>query len=131
MKFVTPAIASIPSVGDVQKAPVIQRAALHCIFLSSLIFLTIGAPLKNQRLNLYIAIGRMQVLYRSRFCMGSKPCEKLPSIFMALRMERHFNRNDVRQQNMQKRNYVSKYLNIRTVKSSKTSMMRFALQTMN
>ena len=28
-----PAIASIPYVGDVQKAPVIHRAALHCILL--------------------------------------------------------------------------------------------------
>jgi len=29
-------MASIPQVGDVQKAPVIYKAALHCIFLSSL-----------------------------------------------------------------------------------------------
>ena len=84
-----PAIVSIPSEGDVQKVPVIQRAALCCIFLSSLIFFTIGAPLKNQRLNPYITIGRMQVLYRSRFCMGSRPHEELLSIFMALRVERH------------------------------------------
>jgi len=65
-----PAMASMPSEGDVQKAPVIQRAALHCIFLSLLMFLTIGVPLKNQRLNPYSAIGRMQVLYRSRFLDG-------------------------------------------------------------
>ena len=61
--------------------------ALH--FFSLLTFLTIGAPLKNHRLNLYIAMGRMQVLYRSCFCMESKPHEELPSIFMALRVERH------------------------------------------
>jgi len=84
-----PAIASIPSEGDVQKAPVIQRAALHCIFFNLLIFLTIGMPLKNQRLNPYSAMGKMQVLYRSRFCMGSILHEELPSIFMALRVERH------------------------------------------
>ena len=84
-----PAMASIPLEGDVWKVLVIQRAALHCIFFSSLIFLTIRTSLKNQRLNLYIVIGRMQVLYRSCFCMGSKPCEELPSIFMALRVEKH------------------------------------------
>ena len=83
------AIASIPSEENVWKAPVIQRAALHCIFLSLLIFFTIRMPLKNQRLNPYIAIGRMQVLYRSCFCMGSRPREELLSIFMALRVERH------------------------------------------
>jgi len=43
-----PAIASIPSDGEVQKAPVIQRAALLCIFFNSVIFLTMGVPLKNQ-----------------------------------------------------------------------------------
>jgi len=84
-----PAIASIPLEGDVQKAPVIQRAALCCIFFNLLIFLTIRAPLKNQRLNLYSAMGKMQVLYRSCFCMGSMPRKELSSIFMALRVERH------------------------------------------
>jgi len=84
-----PAIASMPLEGDVWKVPVIQRAALHCIFFSSLIFFTIGVPLKNHKLNPYIAMGRMQVLYRSHFCVGSKPYEELPSIFMALSMKRH------------------------------------------
>jgi len=42
-----PAMPSMPSDGLVQKVPVIQRAALHCIFFNSVIFLTIGAPLKN------------------------------------------------------------------------------------
>jgi len=40
-------MASMPLVRDVQKAPVIQRAALRCIFFNSDVFLTIGAPLKN------------------------------------------------------------------------------------
>jgi len=84
-----PAIASILSEGDVRKAPVIQRAAFHCIFFSLLMFLMIGASLKNQRLNLYSVMGKMHVLYRSHFCMGNMPCEELPSIFMALRVERH------------------------------------------
>jgi len=34
--------------GKVQKASVIQRAALLCIFLNSVRFFTMGAPLKNQ-----------------------------------------------------------------------------------
>jgi len=42
-----PAIASTPSEEDVWKAPVIHRAALHYIFFSSVIFLTVGASLKN------------------------------------------------------------------------------------
>ena len=83
-----PAIALILSERDVQKA-VIQRATFCCIFFSSLIFLTIRAPLKNQRLNPYSAMGKMHVLYKSCFCIGSMPHEELPSIFMALRVERH------------------------------------------
>jgi len=62
-----PAMASMPSDGEVRKAPVIQRAALCCIFFSSVMFLTIGAPLKNHSWNLYRAMGRMQVLYKSHF----------------------------------------------------------------
>jgi len=42
-----PAMASMPSDGEVWKAPVIQRAALRCIFFSSVMFFTMGAPLKN------------------------------------------------------------------------------------
>jgi len=42
-----PAIASMPSVGEVWKAPVIQRVALRCIFFSSVMFFMMGAPLKN------------------------------------------------------------------------------------
>jgi len=44
---IRPAIASMPSVGEVRKAPVIQRAALHCIFFSSVIFFMMEALLKN------------------------------------------------------------------------------------
>ena len=84
-----PAIALILSEGDVRKVPVIQRAAFRCILFNSLMFLTIEAPLKNQRLNLYNAMGKMHVLYRSCFCMGSMLREELPSIFMVLRVERH------------------------------------------
>jgi len=62
-----PTIASIPSDGKVQKVSVIQRAALHCIFFSSVIFLMVGAPLKNHSWNPYRAMGRTQVLYRSHF----------------------------------------------------------------
>jgi len=84
------AIASIPSDGKVQKAPVIQRAALHCIFFSSVVFLMVGAPLKNHSWNLYRVMGRTQVLYRSCFWIGRRPYEEFLSIFMALRVERHF-----------------------------------------
>jgi len=48
MMGIRPAMASIPSDGKVQKEPVIQRTALHCIFFSLVMFLMIGAPLKNQ-----------------------------------------------------------------------------------
>jgi len=42
-----PAIASMALDREVRKAPVIQRAALCCIFFSSVMFFTIWAPLKN------------------------------------------------------------------------------------
>jgi len=42
------AIALIPQVGEVQKAPVIYIAALHYIFQSSLRGLDSGEFLKNQ-----------------------------------------------------------------------------------
>jgi len=41
------AMASMPLDGEVWNAPVIQRAALRCIFFSSVMFFTMGAPLKN------------------------------------------------------------------------------------
>jgi len=84
------AMASMPSDREVRKAPMIQRAALCCIFFSSVIFFMIGAPLKNHSWNPYRVMGRTQVLYRSCFWMGRRPLEELPSIFMALRVERHF-----------------------------------------
>jgi len=64
---IRPAMASMPSDREVRKAPVIQRAALRCIFFSSVMFLTIGALLKNHSWNPYRAMGRIQVLYRSYF----------------------------------------------------------------
>jgi len=54
-----PAMASMPSDGEVWKAPVIQRAALRCIFFSSVMFLTMGAPLKNYSWNPYRTMGRI------------------------------------------------------------------------
>jgi len=42
-----PVMASMPSDGKVQKALVIQTAALCYIFFNSVMFLTIGVPLKN------------------------------------------------------------------------------------
>jgi len=42
-----PAIALMPLDGEVQKVPVIQRAALRCIFFNSVMFLTMGTLLKN------------------------------------------------------------------------------------
>ena len=84
-----PAIASTPSEEDVWKAPVIYRAALHYIFFSSVIFLTVGASLKNHSWKPYKAIGTMHVLYKSCFCISKSPLDEFPSIFMALRVERH------------------------------------------
>jgi len=43
-----PAMASMPLDRKVRKAPVIQRAALRCIFFSSVMCFTVGVPLKNQ-----------------------------------------------------------------------------------
>jgi len=43
------AIVLIPSNRNVQKAPVIHRAALRYILLSLAILLTVGTPLKNYR----------------------------------------------------------------------------------
>ena len=84
-----PAMASIPSEGDVRKAPVIQRAALLCIFFNLVMFLTIEVPLKNQSWNLYRVMDRMQVLYSKRFWIGRRSLEEFPSIFMALRVDKH------------------------------------------
>jgi len=44
---IRPVMASMPLNGEVWKASVIQRAALHCIFFSLLVFLTTGVSLKN------------------------------------------------------------------------------------
>jgi len=47
MMGMRPMMPSIPSDEEVQKVLVIQRAALCCIFFNSVMFLTIGVPLKN------------------------------------------------------------------------------------
>jgi len=44
---IRPVMASMSSDGEVQKTPMIQRIALHCIFFNSVMFLTIGMLLKN------------------------------------------------------------------------------------
>jgi len=44
---IRPTMPSMPSDREVQQAPVIQKAALHCIFFSLLVFFTMGVPLKN------------------------------------------------------------------------------------
>jgi len=85
-----PTMASMPSDNEVRKAPVIQRAALHYIFFSSVVFLMVGVLLKNHNWNLYRAMGRIQILYKSCFWIGRRPHEEFLSIFMALRVERHF-----------------------------------------
>jgi len=46
---VRPARASIPPVGEVQNAPRIQRAALHCMVAKRETYALVGAPVKYQR----------------------------------------------------------------------------------
>ena len=41
-----PAMALMPLDREVQKTPIIQRAALCCIFFNLVMFLTIGAPVR-------------------------------------------------------------------------------------
>ena len=83
----SPAMASIPSVGDIRNAPVIHNTALRCIFLSSFKLVTVGAPLKNHNWKPYNAIGKIHVLYSSLFCSGRIPLEELPSSLMALSID--------------------------------------------
>jgi len=83
------AIASMSSNGDVQKAPVIHKAALHCIFFNSVRFFTIGAPLKNHSWNPYRAISMIHVLYKRCFWEGKRPLDELPSIFMVFNVDMH------------------------------------------
>jgi len=60
-------MASILLDGEVWKAPVIQRAALCCIFFSLVMFLMVGTSLKNHSWSPYRVMDRTQVLYRSCF----------------------------------------------------------------
>jgi len=41
-------MALMPLDDKVQKAPVIQRATLYCIFFNLFMFFMMGVPLKNQ-----------------------------------------------------------------------------------
>ena len=84
-----PTMALMPSDRDVRKAPVIYKAAFCYIFFSSVMFLTIGVPLKNHNWNPYRTMGKTHILYRRYFWMGRRPHDELPSIFMALRVDRH------------------------------------------
>ena len=83
-------MVSISSDSEVWKAPIIQRAALYCIFFNLVMFLMVGTPLKNHDWNLYKVMGRIQVLYRSHFYIERRSHKEFLSIFMALRVERHF-----------------------------------------
>ena len=59
-----PTMAFMPVDRNVLKTPVIQRAALCCILLSSLTLLAIQEPLKNQSWKPYMAMGRIYMLLR-------------------------------------------------------------------
>jgi len=83
-----PAMASTPQVGDVWKAPVIYKAALHYIFLSSLRGWDRGAFLKNYRGKPYKATGRIYVLHNSLLWKSNKLLVELPNIFILLIIER-------------------------------------------
>jgi len=72
-----------------QKALVIHKAALHCIFFNSVIFLIVGVPLKNHSWNPYSTIGRMHILYKRCFYNGKILLDELPSIFIAFNVKRY------------------------------------------
>jgi len=76
---IKPAIVLIPKEGEVWKAAKIQRAALCCIFLSSLSGYNKEALLKYHSKNPYSTIGRIHVLYKS-FLWESDSLIKFSSI---------------------------------------------------
>jgi len=63
----SPAMASIPLEEEVQKVLVIHKAVLCYIFFNSVMFLTVGAPLKNHSWNSYRAMDKTHILYRRCF----------------------------------------------------------------
>jgi len=62
-----PTIASMSSDSNIQKVPVIHKAALCCIFLSSDRLLIVEEPLKNHNWKPYSMIDSIYVLYSSHF----------------------------------------------------------------
>ena len=86
---IRPAIISISYEEEIQKALVIQRAALCCsIFLNTLRGQNSGMLLKNQRGKPYNTIEIIHVLYRSHSCEGNRLLVELPNTFILLIVDR-------------------------------------------
>ena len=83
---IMPTNTSIPSEGDVLKAPRIQIAALLYILFNSFIWYDIGALLQNQSWNPYSTIGRIQHLYSCCFWRRNIPRNEFPRSFIYLTM---------------------------------------------
>ena len=81
---------STAPVGEVLNASSIQMTAWLCIQVSSLRVPLYLAPLKNQSLMLYIAIGNMQDQYSRCLCLGHSPQVELPKEAMAIAAENNF-----------------------------------------
>ena len=77
-------IALTPHNSNVQKTPMIYRAAHLCIFFSSFKEWKTGALLKYHSWKPYRVIGRMYILYNSCLCLGEKHFIKFSSIFILL-----------------------------------------------
>jgi len=69
---------------NVQKAPMIHRAAYFCIFFSSFKKWKTRALLKYYSWKSYKAIEKMYILYNSCLCSGEKYFIEFPSIFILL-----------------------------------------------
>ena len=74
-------------VGDIQKASVIQREALCCIFLRILRWQYTGALLQYHKENSQSTMSNAQHLQSYCFCIGLMPLVKLPSNFIHLMVE--------------------------------------------
>ena len=83
-----PAIASIPHVGEIWKAPVIHIAALHCIFFNFLRGWNKGTLLKYHKGNLWSTMSKTHVLYKSCLWEGDKPLVEFSNIFIPLVVKR-------------------------------------------
>ena len=84
---VRPASVSTAPVGEVLNAPRIQIAAHLCIRVSSFRVPLYLAPLKNQSLIPYVAIGRMHDQYSRHLCLGHNPRLELPRDAIAIAAE--------------------------------------------